>query len=176
MVYVDLDDVLSATTSTYVDIAAQEFGKKIDYEELRSFDLKASFHLTEREYVDFFDRIHQTEILMGFLPVKGAVDTVTKWNEEGWHIAVVTGRPASTYDVSLEWLNQNAIPYHSFTIVDKYGRENKETSDAVTLEEFSKNGSFSFAVEDSWNMAVFLAETMDIPCRFIQPPLESEKS
>ncbi len=174
-IYVDLDDVISRTTDTFSGIIESEFGKKTRFEQITSFNLQESFNLKENEYDHFFDLIHTPEVLLGFEPVQGAKETLDKWSDLGWHIDVVTGRPASALEPSLEWLKRYGIPFNTFTMVDKYGRQGKEMTVAITKEELAKK-SYDLAVEDSWEMALFLAATMEVKVALYDRPWNSQQT
>ncbi len=159
-IYVDLDDVIAKTTCHYVDVLRREFGKKVDFECITSFDLKSSFSLSEREYEEFFRLVHEPEIILQLEPFEGVVDIMNKWSEQGYQISVITGRLTSTYDSSLEWLKANHIPFDSFIMVDKYSRPIMDKSIAITLDRLSEM-EFTLAVEDSADMAHFIRHKMN---------------
>ena len=160
-IYVDVDDVVSKTTDTYVDIVEQEFGKQVAFEDIVTFDLRASFGLTDNEFHYFFDLIHQPDLLLGFEPVEGSVEALVNWALAGHCIEIVTGRPTSALDVSLEWLEKHGVPFDSFTMVDKYDRPGNDPGIAISKEELSQR-TYDLAVEDSREMALFLANTMGV--------------
>lgn len=168
-IYVDVDDVISKTTETYIRIAEEEFGKKVGFEELVTFNLQTSFGLTENEYHYFFDRVHQPDLLLGFEPVDGAVDAITAWAEQGYGINIVTGRPTSARDVTLEWLAAKKVPFDSFVMVDKYNRPGNDPAIAVTKQELAKD-TYDLAVEDSKEMALYLAREMAVPVALYDRP------
>lgn len=168
-IYVDFDDVLSDTTCAFLEILQREFGKRVNFEDIFSFDLKASFNLTDSEYEDFFDRVHQADVIMSFAPMEGAIAALKGWAKRGYQIAIVTGRLTSAHDASLDWLAKHDVPYHSFTMVDKYSRGNTDPKIAVSMESFSEM-KFSLAVEDSANMALHLSDKMGIPVALIDRP------
>ncbi|MCP4023810.1 MAG: bifunctional metallophosphatase/5'-nucleotidase [Desulfobacteraceae bacterium] len=168
-IYVDLDDVISRTTDTYVSIIESEFGKKARFEDILSFNLQESFDLNDNEYDHFFNLIHTPEILMGFEPVDGATDTLAKFKELGWEIDVVTGRPASALDISLSWLKTHHIPFSSFIIVDKYSRQGQHMDVAISKKDLACR-PYDFAVEDSFDMACFLASTMNVQVALFDRP------
>lgn len=158
-IYVDLDDVICDTTENITAIAEREFGKSIPYESLTSFNLQKSFQLTDSEYAHFFGLIHEPEFLMEFQPIENSVATLEKWNLSGYHIEVVTGRPASTRSISFEWLKEHCVPFTSLIMVDKYNREKSSSGGGISLETLALK-HYAFAVEDSWDMALFLSQTM----------------
>jgi uncharacterized HAD superfamily protein len=61
------------------------------------------------------------------------------------------------------------VPYHSFTVVDKYGRFTTEETIVVSLSELAAR-QFVFAVEDSPTMARYLAEQMNVPVKLFDRP------
>ena len=168
-IYVDFDDVLSDTTSAFLKILQREFGKIVNFEDIFSFDLKASFNLTDSEYAHFFQRVHQADVIMSFAPMLGAISALESWANRGYQIAIVTGRLTCAHEASLEWLAKYDVPYHSFTMVDKYSRGNSDPRIAVSMEAFSEL-KFSLAVEDSANMAMHLSQKMGIPVALIDRP------
>lgn len=159
-IYVDMDDVVSRTTEVYAGIVEREFGKQVGFEQILSFDLKISFGLTDKEFHYFFDLIHQPDFLLGFEPVEGSVETLVSWADEGHCIDIVTGRPTSSRAASLEWLAKHQVPFDSFTLVDKYNRAGN--GPAISKQELSQR-TYDLAVEDSRDMALFLAQTMGVP-------------
>jgi len=168
-IYVDLDDVISDTAELFLSVLNREFGKTVEFEDIFSFDLKVSFNLTASEYDHFFQMVHRPEVIMAFSPIKGAIEVLKEWHRLGCQIAIVTGRLTSTYESSLNWLDKHNVPYHSFTMVDKYSRENVDRSIAISLEDLSAM-KFSFAVEDSASMAQHLSQKMGMTVALIDRP------
>jgi uncharacterized HAD superfamily protein len=172
-IYIDMDDVVSRTTDTYGAIIEQEFGKRVLFEEILTFDLRVSFGLTENEFHYFFDLIHQPDLLLGFEPVEGAVESLVNWSAQGHCIEIVTGRPTSALEVSLAWLKKHGVPFDSFTMVDKYNRPGNDPSIAISKEELSLR-TYDLAVEDSREMALFLANTMGVGVALYDRPWNAE--
>jgi len=168
-IYVDFDDVLSDTTSAFLKILKCEFGRSVNFDDIFSFDLKASFNLTDSEYESFFDRVHQADVIMSFAPMEGAIGALEAWVKRDYQISIVTGRLTSAHAASLDWLAKQNVPYHSFTMVDKYSRGNTDPKIAVSMEEFSEM-KFSLAIEDSATMALHLSQQMGIPVALIDRP------
>ena len=159
-IYVDIDDVLADTSSSLIHIAEKEFHKKVPFEELTSFDLKKSFDLTQGEYEYFLDLAHQPDEILSMEPIQEAIQALKQWMASGYEISIVTGRPTSTYDTTLAWLAHNHVPYHHFYMVNKYARPGMDETIALPMQAFSEM-KFQFAVEDSYDMAVYLAHSMD---------------
>lgn len=168
-IYVDIDDVLSESTRAYVDIVKQLFGRQVSYENITSFDLKTSFDFTQAEFDHFFDAVHHPDVILSFEPIAGAIDVLSDWADRGFEISVVTGRLASSYDASLEWLTTHEVPFHSLIMVDKYSRPSNDNGRAISLSRLSQM-KFRLAIEDSLEMATFLSHKMDIPVLLFDRP------
>lgn len=160
-IYVDVDDVVSKTTETYTRVIEQEFGRRVSFDALTTFDLMASFQLTDNEFHYFFDLVHQPDHLLGFSPVEGAVDALAAWSARGHCIEIVTGRPTSARDATLEWLDNHGVPYDDFIMVDKYNRPGNDPAIAVSKSDLAAR-PYDLAVEDSGEMALFLAREMRV--------------
>ena len=48
--YIDFDDCLCETGRAFAVLAAELFGKQVPYEEMKHFNLRDSFDLTEAQY------------------------------------------------------------------------------------------------------------------------------
>jgi uncharacterized HAD superfamily protein len=125
--------------------------------------------LTPGERAELYRLVHRPEELLRMAPIAEAIDVLRRWHEEGFDIAIVTGRPPESYEVSLAWLAKHEIPHSSLTVVDKYSRFATENTKAITLAELSTR-QFCWAVEDSLPMAQFLAGQMKLPVALIDCP------
>jgi uncharacterized HAD superfamily protein len=174
-IYVDLDDVLSETARAFTGLLEQEFKKRVDFEDIFSFDLAQSFGLNVEELQRFMHLVHLPEFLSALEPVDGAVEGLKQLASLGYEIAVVTGRPPLTAEVSRAWLERHGVPYDRLTFVDKYGRGGFGAShnSVITLDELIQSGFF-FAVEDSSDMAALLTTEMEVPVALLERPWNRE--
>jgi uncharacterized HAD superfamily protein len=168
-IYVDMDDVLCQAAQHFLVIVEREFGKTIDYEQLTNFDVGHSCELQPDERDELYRIVHQPDELLKMTPIEGAVPVLKRWREEGFEIAIVTGRPPDSYEVSIAWLAKHGISYSSFTMVDKYSRFATENTIAINLKELAAR-RFCLAVEDSLPMAEYLAGQMKVPVALIDCP------
>jgi ribosomal protein S18 acetylase RimI-like enzyme len=168
-IYVDMDDVLCETARALLAIAAREFGKTIPFDQLNTFEVGEACGLEMREMAELFRLAHHDEELLAMAPIDDAVEVLRQWANAGREVAIVTGRPPSTHDVSRAWLARHDVPHHDFVMVDKYGRFSTENTIAITLPELATR-RFSFAVEDSPTMAKFLATEMKVPVALLDRP------
>lgn len=168
-IYVDLDDVLCETARHFLVIVEREFGKRFIYEQLTDFDIGTSCGLLAEEREELYRIVHEPRELMKMAPIEAAIATLRQWAEAGFEIAIVTGRPPAACDASLAWLAHHRVPYHSFTMVDKYSRFDTANTVAITLNELAAR-QYRWAVEDSLPMAEFLAAQMAVPVALVDCP------
>jgi hypothetical protein len=168
-IYVDMDDVLCETAQGCLAIIEREFGKQMSYERLTNFNLGEACGLDPEDTAELYRIVHHPDELLKLEPIEGAVRTIGQWIGAGYEIAIVTGRPPVTSEPSLAWLAREGVPYHSFTVVDKYGRFAADDTTAVSLSELARR-QFCFAVEDSPIMAKYLAEQMGVSVKLFDRP------
>ncbi|THB79741.1 MAG: bifunctional metallophosphatase/5'-nucleotidase [Desulfobacteraceae bacterium] len=168
-IYVDMDDVLTESNLIFLDVLEREFNKKVGYEDIHTFDLKVSFGLTEDEFERFFECIHQEDEMMKQTPVPGSKETLQHWQDQGYEVKILTGRPVASEGVSVDWLARHGYAYDSFTIVDKYNRAASKGNGSMSLERLAEC-SFDLAIEDSGKMAQFLSETMGVQVALLERP------
>jgi uncharacterized HAD superfamily protein len=172
-IYVDMDDVLCETARRFLLVIEREFGKQIAYDRLTDFDFEASCELTPDERAKLYETVHHEDEILCIEPIPAAIDALNGWTDAGYEIAIVTGRPPDTVASSIEWLARFKVPYHSFTVVDKYGRFETENTVGLSLAELATK-QFCWAVEDSLRMAKFLANTMNLPVALLDRPWNRE--
>jgi uncharacterized protein len=168
-IYVDFDDVLCQAARHFLIIVEREFGKRIAYEELTTFDVGHACRLSANERDELYRIVHRPEELLQMAPVDEAMHVLRQWENQGFEINIVTGRPPESYEASLEWLAKHKISYRSFTVVDKYSRFATENTIAINLAELAQR-RFCWAVEDSLSMAQYLTTTMNLPVALIDCP------
>jgi uncharacterized HAD superfamily protein len=168
-IYVDMDDVLCRAARHFLMIVEREFGKRIEFAQLTNFDVGESCGLRPDEREELYRVVHRPDELLRMAPVDEAIAVLERWQEQGFEIAIVTGRPPDTREVSLAWLKKHRFPFHSFTIVDKYSRFSTEKTVAINLSQLAER-RFCWAVEDSLPMATYLASRMNVPVALIDCP------
>jgi uncharacterized HAD superfamily protein len=168
-IYVDLDDVLCHAARHFLLIVERDFGKRIGYEQLTNFDVGHACGLSAAEREELYRIVHRSDELLSMAPMDDAIAVLSNWMTQGYEIAIVTGRPPESAEVSLEWLTKHRIAYHSFTVVDKYARFAVDSPRAISLTELSSR-RFCWAVEDSLPMAQYLASRMRVPVALLDRP------
>lgn len=169
--YVDIDDVLSQTIESLIDLLEQLHDRRVDVADVQHFDLEKSFSLDASEIARFMDRVHSDEIIESILPAEGAAEVLDLWNERGDTVRLVTGRPPATHHASRRWLETHGLRHESLHHLDKWQRPewNREALPALGFEEIERF-EFEFAVEDSLDTAVRLVEEFDISVALMDRP------
>src|SRR4051812_17340764 len=110
-IYVDMDDVLCETAQMWLAISEREFGKTVPYDQLKTFEIGDACGLEADEIQKLIRLAHHPEELLAMSPIGEAISVLNEWAKTGRRIAIVTGRPPSTYDVSREWLARHEVPH-----------------------------------------------------------------
>ncbi len=168
-IYLDMDDVLCDTAGAYLALLAREFDLHVDFEEVFSFNLQKSFGLDDAQNRHLFGRAHEPEFILGLKPLEGVLNVLRNWEEMGFSLSILTGRHTAAAEASLQWLEDRKIPYHSFTMVDKYNWNGTDEAIAITLEQLACM-PFDIGVEDSPKMADYLTREMALPVLLFDRP------
>ena len=169
--WVDLDDVLAQTIEGLVDLLARHNGRRVEVESVADFDLSRSFGLDRNDLERFFDHAHSDEELRALEPVVGAAPALRSWRDRGFEVHVVTGRPPICAEASRCWLETHGMAHDAIHFVDKYGRaaEVVESVPFIQVDEMLER-AFTWAVEDSLDMATRLARDAEVPVALIDRP------
>lgn len=149
-IYVDFDDCLCETARYFSGLVKEMFGITCPYEKIRYFNLQKSFSLTDEDYDKMMIYAHQPRVLLSYEETPGAVATINEWLNKGYDVRIITGRPASAFEASRQWLNEHGLERLPLYCLNKYGRDNfiKGSSFNLKLEDYYKM-HFDYAVEDS---------------------------
>lgn len=170
-VYVDIDDVLSATIERLIDLLEDRHGRRVEVHDVQHFNLELSFELTASEIVDFMHAAHADEVIESIAPAEGAADVLDLWSSTGHEISLVTGRPPSTNAASRRWLATHGLAHDGLHHLDKWERPgwNQAQLPALRFEEIPALG-FDFAVEDSLDTAIRLVEEFGLTVCLMDRP------
>jgi len=170
-IYVDIDDVLSRTVESLIDLLERLHDRRVAVDDCRDFDLGRSFALDDEALGRFMDHAHADEVIEAIVPVDGAGRVLERWTAAGGRVTLVTGRPPITREASLRWLETHGLPHHELHHLDKWSRPswNEQGLPALRFEQIGELG-FEFAVEDSLETAVRLVEEFEIPVALMDRP------
>lgn len=176
-IYVDIDDVLSATIESLIDLLEVTHARRVAVEDVRHFDLEKSFGLDGEQIHHFMEQAHRDDVIEAIEPTPGSGETLAAWHGEGHEIRLVTGRPPITNAASRRWLERHAIPHRDLHHLDKWGRPrwNPDGLPALRFEDLHALG-FDFAVEDSLATAVRLVEEFGLRVALMDRPWNRDLS
>ncbi len=148
--YVDFDDCLCETATSFTEIAARLFGKNVPYEEVKFCNRQQTFDLNDEEYQQLMEEGHRPEILLAYEETPGCSEVINEWLDQGHTVNIITGRPYSAYEASRQWLDEHGLERAKLYFLNKYGRDAFYGSGAhnLELEDFYQM-KFDYAVEDS---------------------------
>ena len=170
-IYADYDDVLCETALEFTRVLEREFGKRVPFPDIFSFDLGKSFGLSPGEVAKLMRRVHEPDVLAAMEPVESAVEVLKSWRDSGCEVSVITGRPAYSRDASQEWLDRHEVPYSRLQFVDKYSRANPHEDGirVLSLDELCAR-KFCLAIEDAPAMVKTLADRTRMPVAMLARP------
>jgi uncharacterized HAD superfamily protein len=149
-IYIDFDDCLCETAKHFCSLVEELFDKKVPYEDVKYFDLKRSYDLTDEQYEKMMLLGHTPEALLELEETPGASKTINSWLDESHEVSIITGRPSSAYEASRKWLDQHGLERVKLYCLNKYGRDSfiKNSDFNLELEDYYKM-HFDYAIEDS---------------------------
>ncbi len=170
-IYVDLDDVLAETIGALTRLLSDEWNRHVAVDDVRHFDLGRSFGLAPEELEAFMRRAHEPDFLDAIPPRDGAAEVLAEWQERGYHVAIMTGRPPASAEISRSWLDRHGISHASFVCVDKYSRQHWADPAGLALSKTALGElEFTLAVEDSLEMAAHLVEHCGVAVALMDRP------
>ena len=148
--YVDFDDCLCESGRAFARLAHELFGKDVPYEEMRHFNLRDAFDLTDEQYERLLIESYEPDALLSIEETPGASAVINEWIGCGHEVSVITGRPYSTYEASRMWLDRHGLQDAGLFCLDKYGRENAAGRRRFSLapDDYFRM-KFDYAIEDS---------------------------
>lgn len=104
----DIDSTLHHYWDQFSEIALKRFGVDAPYENQRDWGIGA---LRPEQLKVVVAETHAPEYVLAAVPYPGAVETVTRWVDEGHWIHVTSHRSAEAHEVTGEWLRKVGIPH-----------------------------------------------------------------
>lgn len=176
-IYVDFDDCLCETAKSFSKLVADMFGKNVPYKDIKYFDLKRSFNLTDEQYDEMMIEGHTEKVLLSYEETPGASDTLRGWISQGHSVSVITGRPDSAYVASRKWLDEHGLGEARLYCLNKYGRDSfiKNSEFNLELEDYYRM-NFDIAVEDSPSAFKYFDHLKDIKVMVFNRPWNEESA
>ncbi len=174
-IYIDFDDCLCETARHISKVVKEMIGIDVPYEDIRFFDLKRSFSLTDGQYERMMQEVHMNDSLLAIKETPGAVETVNGWIDEGHKVSVITGRPYSAFEASRGWLDRHKLDRVDLYCLNKYGRDSfiKNSEFSLEVEDYYKM-HFDIAIEDSPQAFPFFEHLPELKVMVIDRPWNRE--
>ena len=170
----DIDSTLHHYWDTLSAAARDRFGIELPYEE--QFDWGIT-RLKPKQLEVVIADTHRDETILAGRPYPGAVETVTRWHEQGHFIHVTSHRAAGCHDATGRWLDRIGLRYHDLHCsYDKVARCQELGIDVliddspVNLERAIEAGIRAATIWHPWNADV--CETEEVICAGDWPELE----
>jgi len=158
--YIDIDDVVAATSKKIPEIVSAQLGKPAAYDDMTTFNLKTAFKLNDNQYNKLMFHLHTDDIINELEVVEHAAGSIMQLKKSGFNIELITGRPPEVYESTITWLKNHHIYFDHLYFFDKYNRYKSGVKhDHLIDQSVFSTMTFRFAIEDSFDMACKLAET-----------------
>jgi len=163
---IDIDSTLHHYWDLLSDAARRRFGIELPYEEQLDWGITRlrpdQLHLCIQE-------THCDAAILGGRPYPHAVETVTRWREDGHFIHVTSHRDPQTYAATAAWLERIGLRYDDLhTSHDKVGRclelgiELLVDDSPENIERAIEHGLLVATISHPWNRDV--CEEEDVIC------------
>jgi uncharacterized HAD superfamily protein len=154
---VDIDNVIAATDEKIRELIELFCGVSSQQKDIRSWYYSTSIGITKEQEHYVLERLHN-QYISELKLINGAKKSLDVISSE-YSIWLLTGRPNSTKDLTVKWLQEKAIPYDELFFV-----ENKTVfADTVTFIvedkaetalDFSSLGVRAYLFDYPWNRTV----------------------
>jgi hypothetical protein len=105
---IDVDSTLHHYWDQLEGIARRRFGVSLPYEDQHTWGITA---LEPDQLRACVEETHTEELVLAAEPYPGAVETVTRWHEEGHWIHVTSHRAGQAHAATARWLERVGFPY-----------------------------------------------------------------
>ncbi|HJF30187.1 MAG TPA: hypothetical protein K8V56_00180 [Sporosarcina psychrophila] len=153
---IDIDGTVTCPTSLLPHINEQ-FGCNLVLDDIKEYDLTKAFTVDEKIFSEWFkgaeENIYKTSLAQEY-----AKEVLTGWQAK-FELYYISARDRQVYDSTLDWFNQQAIPYDHIELVGSHYK----------IETAKKFGVHAF-FEDKHDNAVEIHEELDIPVILFDTP------
>jgi 5'(3')-deoxyribonucleotidase len=155
---IDIDSTLHPYWDQLAEIAKRRFDVDLPYDSQATWAIK---RLTPEQLKACIHETHTKELVLSAEPYPGAVETVTRWHEQGHFIHITSHRATDAHPHTSEWLTNIGLPHDElYCSYDKIARCVEIGIDVliddspVNLENAVANGITAATIEHPWNKDV----------------------
>lgn len=109
---IDIDDVVTNTLSRVLNFYNRAYRKNIALEDVTSWELLNHLPGMDRpEHVrELFKGFTYTHSFRTVTPIDGAVETITRWQDEGHELSFVSARNSGAIPDTYKWFAEHGLP------------------------------------------------------------------
>lgn len=165
-VLVDLDNTVNNLQVDLLKYVNKRLPTKQSYRNFTSTEMESTTSLLDQFAIEFFN---SPDLLIRSRPFVGALDAMKLLRENNYNIHVASGRQATLYQTTVDWLERNGFLAHVSSV--------NLRSDGKSAEEFKLATAKKLCViavfEDTKSVAEILA-TEGLPVYLIRRPWNKE--
>jgi uncharacterized HAD superfamily protein len=138
---IDIDAVLANSDPLFIRELSNIVKRPLKRRDNSSFKYEEAFGISDKEMDIFWKEFTKKKLWLKIPPLENAVETVRELNET-YHIAIVSARPESVKEQTMEWLKINRIDYDEIHFTN-FGDKAKKLEHLKKLDYFLEdNPSF----------------------------------
>jgi len=153
---IDIDGTVT-DPGCIVPLMNEAFGRKLTLADCTEYNLANVYQISDAEFVAWLEAYG--ERLYREAPVHGTADQVLRQWHQDHRLIYISAREEKHLDVTLEWFQRHAIPYHQ---IDLLGSHDKLAA--------AKLWQVELFLEDRLENALQLAEDLHIPVFLFDTP------
>jgi uncharacterized protein len=155
---IDIDSTLHPYWDQLSGLALSRYGVELPYERQRTWAIDA---LERAQLKAIVRESHSPGFVLAAEPYPGAVETITRWHEQGHFIHITSHRAAEAHPQTAQWLDRIGLPHDDlYCSDDKIARCLELTIDVLiddspdNLRRAVEVGITAATLEHPWNRDV----------------------
>ena len=162
----DVDDTLAAFQVKWLEYHNKLYGTHFTLSDIYDYDYSKTMKIPWEVAVERVLEFYKTKDFREIVPVDGAVETVSQWNEHS--LFIITSRPDSLKRLTRSWVKKHFPNKISKFIFTNQFRVNDDTP-CLTKADVAKKLKLDFMIEDTLKHAVDIAN-VNIPVILLNKP------
>lgn len=159
----DIDDTIADSVGTYIPLLNEKFNKNIKAEDVKG--RLCYMYGVPQSIIDEFFESFGNEIFKKLKPFPKSVETINKLYDDGHQITIITARPLTAYDTTINWLKELGVKYHDIHFDEEKAQLAKQIGiefffddHPKIVEAMKKVGITSVFMEVPKNKKIFTSE------------------
>jgi uncharacterized HAD superfamily protein len=153
---IDIDGTIT-DPATFIPHLNQAFQKQLLYEEITQYHLPPLFGVSDHEFMEWFTK-NEGNIYSNAQLADAAKEILDELGE-AHQLIYISARNQVHHQLTLDWFNQQKLPYHHITLLGSHDKIN-----------MARNHAIEIFFEDKLENANDLSEELDIPVMLFNTP------